>query len=236
MTTTFSQLVDIMILETKRPDLKREIASYLNQTMRELHFEPIRNNAIYYSENYREAALLATQETGFGWVAPNPATFQGPNAAQFASVFKDGLPVWATPAQPGPALRNKPYNFYRAGTQIFFTGYGGVNSVINWSWFEYVPSLVYYETAARPASYDPATNTWTYTGGYDLNDDTRELARLLTSNWMLLRWQEVIEEGLRAKIYKRAGDDQRARTSYSLYQSLREGLVMAESVPLVGMT
>lgn len=45
-----------------------------------------------------------------------------------------------------------------------------------------------------------------------------------------MRWQEVIEEGLRAKIYKRVGDDQRARTSYSLYQSLRKGLVMAESV------
>lgn len=230
MPTTFSQLVDTMVGETKRPDLKREIAAYLNQTMRELHFEPERNNAVLYSENYREAALTASTETGFGWTAPNPTTFQAPNAAQFVNVVRDGEPVWGVPVTPGAGMRGRPYNFYRAGTQVFFSGYGGLNAVINWSWYEYVPSLVYYDMAARPGTFDPATQSWTYAPAFDTDAASRQLAQDMTTNWMLMRWQEVIEEGLRAKIYKRVGDDQRARTSYSLYQSLRKGLVMAESV------
>ena len=45
--TTFSQLVDSVVSETKRPDLVSEIATYLNQTIREVHFSADRNAALF---------------------------------------------------------------------------------------------------------------------------------------------------------------------------------------------
>ncbi len=43
-----------------------------------------------------------------------------------------------------------------------------------------------------------------------------------------MRWSMVVEEGLRAKIYKRISDTERARTAYSLYAQQRQGLITSE--------
>jgi hypothetical protein len=236
--TTFSQLVDEMIRETKRPDLATEIATYLNQTIREVHFEPTRGNVVHYGENRREAQVIATVESGEIWDIPNPAIFQGVEAIRFLDWGLRAGSDYAQEATPGPMLSSKPFFWYRSGPSLVFggtQGYGGIGGVIQLSYFEYPASLKYKTALLREATYDVESG-WTYQTvdavDYGSTAELQTTARARVSNWLLLRWADVLKEGLRAKVYKRLSDDVRQRTSYSLYQQLRQGLYSSEVAEL----
>lgn len=237
--TTFPQLVDELVVETRRPDLRSEIATYLNQTIREVHFEPSKGNVVFYKENRNEIQIIATNERGEMWDIPNPATFQGVEAVRFASNYL-GRMEFASEISPGPQVASEPFYWYRGGPTIVFggtQGYGGVGGIIQISYFEYPRALKYKLAAEREATYD-SDDGWTYntvgTTDYDLDEDSRALARLRVSNWLLLRWADVLREGLRAKVYKRLSDQLRAGLCYSLYQTLRQGLYTSEVAELSG--
>lgn len=117
---------------------------------------------------------------------------------------------------------------YRAGPYYSFYGYGGVNATISLAWYEYPPVLTYYPTATRPAQYDDL-NGWTYLPAYADSPDDQLLAQTLTSNWILLRWAVLLEEGVRAKLYKRISDSVRAPLCYSMFMAQRQGLYTAEA-------
>lgn len=228
---TFSQLVDDMVSETKRPDLVSEIARYVNQTIREVHFDPQRNGAIFFDENFKEEQVVATSESQQVWNIENPTTFQKMAAVGYPTQWdRDHSPIWATETSPGRHLNSLQYFYYRTGNSFVFSGYGAVGSRINLGWYEYPRSLKYKLPAARPATYD-AEDGWTYAPGVN-TPEMQEAAQILVTNWLLMRWNEVIAEGVRAKLYKRISDTDRSRTSYSLYQSLRQGLVTSETAKL----
>lgn len=228
---TFSQLVDEMVSETKRPDLVSEIARYVNQTIRELHFDPQRGGALFYDENFREERLVSASDSSFTWEIANPTTFQKMLAVGYPGQFsRHGEPVWAVETTPGRHLNNLTNFYYRSGNTFVFSGFGGVGGTIQLGWYEFPSSLKYKAEAARPAQYDIESG-WTY----HANVNTPELqaaARELVTNWMILRWADIVAEGVRAKLYKRLSDTERARTSYSLYQSLRQGLWTSETAKL----
>src|SRR3546814_15245541 len=60
--TTFSQLVDTIMSESRRPDLQTEIATYINQTVRELHFDSEQNKILYFNDNMREIGRASGRE------------------------------------------------------------------------------------------------------------------------------------------------------------------------------
>lgn len=231
--TTFSQLVDELVAETKRPDLRTEIATYLNQTIREVHFEPSRGNVVHFGENRKEAQIFAALETGEIWDIPNPALFQSVEAVRFAS-WGLGRTEYAEEATPGPMLAAKPFFWYRSGPSLVFggtQGYGGIGGIIQLSYFEYPRSLKYKLAAEREATYD-SEEGWTYYTvdaiDYGSTDELMETARERVTNWLIMRWADILREGLRAKVYKRLSDDVRQRTSYSMFQQLRQGLYTSE--------
>lgn len=230
---TFSQLVDELVAETKRPDLVSDISRYLNQTIREVHFTEDRNAILYFAENFREQLLIANSESGFTWDAPDPTIFQRMQGIKYLNQWDDdGNEIWARETTPGRHLRDLTHFYYRAGNTFVFAGYGGLNSQIAAAWYEFPRSLKYKSVANRPAQYDVETG-WTYDPAITTPEE--ELgARELTTNWLILRWNQVIAEGLRAKVYKRLSDDTRARTSYSLYSSLRHGLWTSETAEFYG--
>jgi hypothetical protein len=246
--TTFSQLVDKILLETRRPDLLGEICTYLNQTIRELHFtpqvtsqgyQPTSGNAILYRENLTEVQLTADVETGYTWTIVDPTNFQAMLAVRYDSVWLDDDMLYPPEKTPGRGLYGMVEFYYRAGSTYAFAGYGGDGGIISLAYYQYPKSLKYKASSpnARPATYDVESGWTYYTVGavdYDDDDDSRELAQLLTTNWLLVRWDTVVEEGLRAKVYKRVGDDTRAKLSYSMYTTLRQGLFTSESADLGG--
>jgi hypothetical protein len=232
--TTYSQLVDEMIAESKRPDMATEIQAYVNQTIREVHFEPQRGNSILYNENLIEASLTADVETGFTWAPPNPAVFQSLAAVKYPTIVdRHGRDIWATEKTPGRGLVDAEYFYYRAAGGFAFSDYGGVDATIAIAYYEYPKRLKYYASAVRPATWDDEDG-WTYHEDYDTDDDSRLLAETLVSNWLLLRWHDVLSEGVRAKIYKRVADTERARTAYSSFTTLRQGLYTSEAAAAHG--
>jgi hypothetical protein len=237
--TTFSELVDELVVETRRPDLRNEIATYLNQTIREVHFEPSKGNVVFYRDNRTEIQLTATVDNAELWNIPNPATFQGIEAVRFASNYM-GRMEFATEIRPGPNVASEPFTWYRAGPTVVFggtQGFGGIGGIIQLSYFEYPRALKYKAAGNREATYDVDNGFTYYTVGevdYGADETSQALAQLRVTNWLLLRWADVIREGLRAKIYKRLSDQLRASLSYSLYQTLRQGLYTSEVAELTG--
>lgn len=232
--TTFSQLVDQMASETKRPDLLKEICLYLNQTIREVHFEPTKGNVAYYRDNLQELRLTVTDDHGFSWDIPKPSVFQGMRPAFFHGVDhradlgfdRRRRGVWAPEMPVGPGMSRQLHYWYRSGTRVFFSNYGCSGSCIDIAWYEYPPYLQYFASPVRPAQYDE-WDGWTYAPSIT-TPEQQAAAQIQCSNWLLLRWRVVIEEGMRAKVYKRLSDDSRMKTSYSAYQTLRQGLYTSE--------
>lgn len=225
--TTFSQLVDEVIAETKRPDLAAEIHTYVNQTIREMHFRPDTNAAILYPDNRVETQLVANLDTNYSWEIPNIATFQKLETVQYPSVY--GIEIdnnFSREVSPGRNMYNFDRRHYRSQNYYVFYGYGGLNSIINLTYFAFPPRLKYQTVPLRVAQYDDIDG-WTYAPAIT-TDEQKETARAQTSNWILLRWHDVVLEGVRAKIYKRVSDDSRARTCYSLYAQLRNGVFTSE--------
>jgi hypothetical protein len=229
--TTFSQLVDSILLETRRPDLKAEVIRYANQSIRECFFEPERNTVVFMRSAYREALVIPTVDTGASWDVPNPGVFQGVGAVRYDSVGG----VYAKMLNPGKRFDSEQYVFQHAGDRLVFKGYGGVGGRILIAYYEFCRAHKYYEVAERPASYDVDLG-WSYLPAFDIDETTRMTARIMVTNWLLMGWNTVLEEGLRAKIYKRLSDDARQRVSYSLWMQQRKGIISTEQAELVGVT
>lgn len=228
--TTFSQLVDSIVLETRRPDLKAEVIRYANQSIRECFFEPERNTVVFMRSAYREALVIPTMDTGASWDKPNPGLYQGTGAVRYDSVGG----IYAKMLSPGRRFDQEQFVFQDVGDRLIFKGYGGVGGRIAIAYYEFCRAHKYYESAARPASYD-VDEGWTYLPEFDVDEATRLEARIRVSNWLLMGWSTVLEEGLRAKVYKRLSDDARQRVSYSLWMQQRKGIISTEQAELIGV-
>jgi len=225
--TTFSQMVDDIVSEVKRPDLTSDTARYVNQTIREAHFDPGTNAVHFFKRNGAELQLTATAADTQVWQIPNPTNFQKLAAVQFPNqIGYDGECVWAKETTPGRHLRDLSAYYYQAGSSFVFSGYGGIGALINLFYFKFPPSLPYFPANCRPMEYNEYGQK--VYGDQWIHEDDHENADILTTHWLLEGWKDVIAEGVRAKVYKRVSDTERARTCYSLWTQLRRGLVTSE--------
>lgn len=233
--TTFSQLVDKVVLETSRPDMRDQICDYLNQTIREVHFTPDTGKAVFYESNYREVQVTATSEDGLSWSIPDVAVFQQELCVRFDNKFdQDGSTVYAQKAIPGPKMQSLDYFYYRGASSFMFggrVGYGGNGAKVSIAYFEFPRGLVYYPNptrAYREVVWNPITYAWDFVDD-ELTPDQQEVILAKYTNWILQRWEQVLLEGLRAKVYKRTGDTARQQTSYSLFKQGVMNLLSSES-------
>lgn len=228
--TTHSQLVDSILQETLRPDMVAAASAYLNQTIREMHFDPARNNALVLMENYREVQVTATTESQFMWEYPNPGLFQALIAVRYDCVVDaDNCAVYAKHLGPSRRMEREDHVVQQAGGRLAFKGYGGYGAPITIAYSEYPPSLVYQPVESRLVTINnfgqPA-----YVGTPTEQQQQQYLKE--ATNWILMRWADVVAEGVKAKLYKRLGDETRQRTSYSLYSQLRQGFISSEEANL----
>jgi len=231
--TTFSQLVDKIAGQSSRPDALAFISSQVNLTLRQLFFTD-RNTPVFYSQSMLEDQVTSLVDTGFTWSPTNKYLFQAVRTIRFDDVLDgNGQSIYPTEVTPGRTLNDVVYSYYRTGDAFAFKGFGGVNAKVSIAWHEFVPTLTYFpDDATRPANFDTGTQVWTYQQPYlaDVAPDDQAKAELLTTNWLLMRWEETIAEGTRAKLFKHLSDDSRARVSFSLFQGLREAVYRAEAV------
>jgi hypothetical protein len=227
--TTLSQMVDELVVDTLRPDLRATIANAVNQTIRELHNHPQSGTTILYDENLLEAVLTADSDIGFTWTLPRPHLFQVLEAVYYATVGK-----YAKLRKPSAIHRfigevDGQFYYYRTGPSIAFNAYGGTGAQIQLAWYEYPRALAYQSAASRLVTWSEAAQEFTFASS--VTTPEAQLAALeLATNWLLARHAELVKQGVRAKVYARLGNYDRARLSYSLYESLRPGMMDAESI------
>lgn len=231
--TTFSQLVDEMVAEHKRPDLKAEVTAFLNQTIREMHSDPASNGPVYFDQNRVEFSLTATpldDNGNFQWAIPDTNRLQ-----IIESVYFSGPGKYAQLVSPSNARLESDsdvgrlWSYYRSGEYLVFSGFGGDSMPILVSAHYYPRSLRFIlKPADRWAIYND-DDSWTFRQG---TGKTEEELLDLSTNWIIRKWPETLKEGIRAKVFKRLGDEIRQRTSYSSYQSTRSDMQVQESVNL----
>lgn len=230
---TFSQLVDEIVSEVRRPDLTSEISRYLNQSIRECHADPETNAIVFFPDNRRELQVLSAGESSHTWQIPRVTNFQKMAGVLYPNTYRNSEAVWPMETTPGRHLAGETYYYYRVGSTFVFSGMQGIGTPINLLWYEFPSSLPYFATPEdRPMQYN-------IYGGKEyapawVHEEDRDDADLLTTNWLLERWGHTIAEGVRAKVYKRTSDTERARTSYSLYAQLRRNLITSE-ISVIGV-
>lgn len=237
--STHSQLVDDLVAELMRPDLRAAFSNYLNQTIRDLHYTVGEQGAqpipVGFVGNLGEDFLTANAETGFSYTLENPHRFQMLECVYYAMFRK-----YATERKPSSIrafdgmVDGSEFGYYRSGNQVFFDNYGGTNAQIAIAWFDHIQRQSYYAAGQRPCTWNQDTESYTYhtVGSTDYNStpELQERARFLCTNWMLERWYDTLLQGVRAKIWARLADDVRSKTAYSLFQAMRTPLINTETM------
>lgn len=221
--TTFSQLVDDLVVELVRPDLRAALATYANQTVRELHFKPNHNSGIHYDANREEEELAFTTDGTWLWSLPSATRFQ-----DVESIYIDDLGMYVPRKNPRIALEptfepNADLYWYRSGPQLAIQGVAnGWTGKI--SYFMFAQTLAYKASGSRLITYSPDTDSYTLVGG-----GTPSEAQLkIETHWVLQRWADTVKEGVRAKAWKRLADEGRARMSFSAFESMRTSMWQSE--------
>lgn len=221
--TTFSILVDKMVTEVLRPDLRDAIASYVNQAVREMHFKPGAMAPVLFDANRSEDEQAIAVDDVFLWTIPFAPTFH-----DIESIYLPEIGQYAKKKNPriSKEYSTEPFSeiyYYRGGNVIAISGVrSGWTAQI--SYFSFPRSLAYKAEANRVITYDPDTGVYGRKNGgtpseAELNAET---------HWMLQRWDTTIEEGVRSKVWKRLGDGDRARMYFSGFEGMRSSLWAAE--------
>ena len=227
--TSFSQIVDELVAETLRIDLRPVIADYLRQTIRDMHMDSDKKMPVFYPDNRKEEQVSlsgVTDENVFVWPIPAVTLFQ-----QMEAIYYRSYGVYSVEKKPSIAKNrgqfdpNSQYYWYRVGSNLCLANPGKDGSLIDISWFEYLGSLAYYAPALNPATYNMETGLYTILAGY-----TEAEAMAKSTNWMIQRHGDTLKEGLRAKVYKRLADLDRARLCYSQFETARQAIINTESM------
>lgn len=226
--TTFSQMVDSLVAESLRPEQKANIPGWINQTIRELHTDD-NGMAVGLSGNLVEELLTAVGDEGYVFDLPKPHRFQ-----KIESVWYDGAQIYARERTPSSAYLgaeeiNGSKYFYRTGNGIAFNDYGGNGAGIRLAYYQYPRKLTYYAAPLRPCAWSDQFEAFAYLPTYDNTEDERLNAQDLCTNWILQRYEELVLQGSRQKLYARLADDTRSKTSYSMYKGARPGFFSAET-------
>ncbi len=229
--TTLSQVIDEIVEETGHQELRLAIPSWLHQTLRELHFNDA--TPMKYPDNLFEDYVTADSDEGYLYPLVAPQQFQ-----VMESVYYETRGIYAPPRSPAASMAfleqiNGDVYHYRTGGYIALSGYGGTGATVKIAYYLIPPRLQDFKNASlRPAQWDEENQVWVYLPAYDVDATTRADALTKTTNWLLLRHKEVIMEGVRAKLYKRLNDPDRAKIAFSAYNSMK-GIVFSEAANFI---
>ena len=210
----FSELVDDVMVRIGRSNsrVRQNVISYTHATMRECQLLG------YFDEDMIEDTITATAAP-FIWT--KPTLMRHLRTVRYDALWNHGR--FPPLVRPGKLQFEKDYYYYAGPAYFTFAGVA-LNDTISVAYYAYARRFTYYEVADRPAVYNRDDGTWTYHDDYDDNDALKETARGLVSNWILLDWKELIEEGILAKVYKMLREDKLAGVSFQLYKSFQTDL------------
>ena len=224
--TTYTQLVNDMVEELLRPDKRGAICSYLNQTVREIHFKSANQAPIRFDANRFEDEFAINTDSPYIWSIPFPSAFQSVEA-----FYNPEFGIYVPPRNPKVTqeFSFQPYRdvyWYRSGAYIAISGLTN-GGTLKATWFQFPPSLVDQSAVpdAQRVVWDPITYAYKFASGGGIPTQP-EID--LAAHWMLERWEETLKQGVRAKVYAGMGDGDRARMMFSAFEAQRAGLWESE--------
>ena len=233
--TTFSQMVDNIVTETLRPDLRATIASYLNQTLRECNFKAGNSAPVYFDANRVETSEVTTADGTFVWTIPNAARF-----AAMDAIYISELGIYVKEKTPRTAFEiglnsSDEYYWYRSGRDIAIAGLKS-GWTIKFSYWLYPQPFAYVAASARTVIYNESTGEYeTAVAGVGDGGTPTQAQLDSVTMWLLERWPDLLREGLRSKIWRRLADESRARMAYSAYNENKTMLWLGEPSSEVGV-
>jgi hypothetical protein len=208
----FSEIVDTIVARSGRPESQADIEAYVNQVIRES-----RARSFFFKDLTDDTIDVLT--TPVIW--PIPRLMRRMQAVKYQSCN-----IYPKYIAPGAKQKDYPDYFYAAGQSYVFTGRSlSVGETIAVSYYTRPITYKYYAVTERPAVYNTETGVWTYLTA--TTDDEQEAVRNLVSDWLMIDWQNLVEEGALAAIYGLKGD-QRGVVTYSRYRQLLTAMIGEE--------
>jgi hypothetical protein len=209
-TGTFSDLVDLVVAESKRTDKITSIIAWTNQAIR-----ACQSKAYFSQRDLIEDQLTTSGADPFIW-DPLPADFR-----TLRSVYYPQLDFFPSLKPPG-RIQGDTSQYYYAGAGYYVFAGTVSETAIDVAYYRNSPRLSYYTSALRPAIYDNETSSWLYlsNGAYVSSLATaalEEAARDLVTNWLLFNWFDLIKDGVLSKLYY-VLDDPRGPKHLGLYK------------------
>lgn len=213
----FSETVDNVLSRSGRTDMLAEAQVAVRSALKKAHSQE------YFAKDLRELQVSVTTED---YIWNYPRFYRTMHTVRY------GPAIYPRNLQPGKIQDGETQYFYQVSNAVVFVGIGaGTELYIAYNVTN--PKFQYYTENARPAKYDEVAETWSYldNGSYVDSLATPELeeaAREKVTNWLLDEYQDMIEEGALATIFKLRGDD-RSRTHFSNFNSWLKDLEALES-------
>lgn len=215
----FSELVDLIIRRTNRPDFKEDIIAYLNEVLRQVHC-----SEFFYrdkiedllNQDYSESQPTET------YVWDRPKNLRAMVSVRYFGHYDDNRDSFPQNVPPGIGQANKPQFYYGVGDKFVFYRKGGLG-LIAVCYVVAPKRFEYYEPNKRPAVYDRNADSWKYlnqNGEYVASlgsEALDEAARELVSDWLLLNYDGMLASGAITKLFSVLGDP-RNKVEYSNFK------------------
>lgn len=237
---SFSGLIDAAVLVTGKPGSLISITQFANAVIRECQALGL------FAQDMTEDTLVVPdgQSTTYTW--NRPSFFRSLRTVKFqnANVFPKFI-------QPGRKQLDEEFFYYAADNYFVFSG-AKAGENINYALYKWSTPLAYYAqngvvTTAfpggpydvRPAYFDIAEDKWQYWTGTAYADTTGVPAtdaayELLSMNWLVDQWYDLILAGTKAKMFT-SGGDPRAPAAFSDYKNMQKLLQNTSSYESEGL-
>ena len=222
---TFSALVDRLVFEVSRPDKRTLLIDCLNSSVSDVHAKSTPSGAapVLFYENLLEVEFTPLAVDPCVWPIPKPALFMGMEA------IKDVGRGFFYQARSPRTLRSIDSDmsalgtYYRTGSNIALVG-ARVGAPVLMAYYNRLAALPYKEPSARVVI-ESSPGDYTRNGGgaaltqAEIDGET---------NWMLARYEPALRLGSLAKFYVSLNDLDRAKMTYSAYETAKAAIQAQE--------
>lgn len=215
----FSELVDMIIRRTNRPDMKEDIIAYLNEVLRMSH-----SSEFFFRD---KVEVLVNQDYDrnnpaetFIW--DRPKDLRSLTAIKLYGHYDDPRDSFPANIPPGIGQATRAQFYYGVGDKYVFYRKGGLHEIAI-SYVKAPRRFKYYEKDKRPAVYNRDSDSWLYLntkGEYVTSlgsDELNEYAQEQVSDWLLKDYEGMLCSGVMTKIFTMLGDP-RNKVEYSNFK------------------
>ena len=215
----FSELVDMIVRRTNRPDFRDDIIAYLNEVLRQVHC-----SEFFYRDKVEDLLNqdYDRNQPAETFIWERPKNLRALVAIKYQGYYDDSRDSFPPNIPPGIGQATHFQFYYGVGDKIVFYRRGGLREIA--VCYVIAPRRYdYYPVGKRPAVYDRGADSWQYldqNGNYVASlgsEELDQLARDKVSDWLMLNYEGMLASGVMTKLFSILGDP-RNKVEYSNFK------------------